>query len=185
MTWLQADADRLSHLFDLAQRATETDLAALSSADQQEVVVLRHLLELIDAAWQAPEAAVDRVDALFLRKLAAEDPQHPWVQGSIVHTLGELIRVSGRVLESLPEPVYVQLIQDPTPVEQFLEPETRSRAAGLAAQRAALPRALISDFILWLNQLVANLVQPTGPTHQGLVFTRRQSYRRRGSKGDN
>lgn len=182
MTWPQADADRLSHLFDLAQRATEADLAALSSTDQQEVVSLRHLLELIDAAWQAPETAIDRVDALFLRKLAAEDPQHPWVQGSVVHTLGELIRASGVVLESLPEPVYAQLTQDPTPVEQLLEPETRSRAAGLAAQRAAIPRALISDFVLWLNRLVANLVRPTGPAQQGLVFPRRQGHRRKGPK---
>jgi hypothetical protein len=185
MTWPQVDDNRLSHLFDLAQRATETDLTALSSADQHEVVSLRHLLELIDAAWQAPEAAVDRVDALFLRKLAAEDPQHPWIQGSVVHTLGELIRVSGAALESLPEPVYAQLAQDPTPVEQLLDPETRSRAAGLAAQRAAMPRALISDFVLWLNRLVANLVRPTEPAQRGLVFTRRQGHRRREPKHDN
>lgn len=184
MTWLQADADRLSHLFDLAQRATEADLTALSHTDQQEVASLRHLLELIDTAWQAPEAAVDRVDALFLRKLAAEDPQHPWIQGSVVHTLGELIRASGTAPESLPEPVYAQLAQDPTPLEQLLEPETRSRAAGLAAQRAAMPRALISDFVPWLNRLVANLVQPAGPAQQGLIFPRRQGHRQRGSKHD-
>jgi hypothetical protein len=185
MTWPEADADRLSHLFDLAQHASEADLATLSSADQQEVASLRHLLELIDAAWQAPEAAVDRVDALFLRKLAAEDPQHPWVQGSVVYTLGELIRASGAALESLPESVYTQLAQDSTPIEQLLEPETRSLAAGLAAQRAAIPRALISDFVLWLNRLVANLVRPAGPAQQGLVFPRRQGHRKRGSRHDN
>ena len=37
MTWPEADANRLSHLFDVAQRATETDLAMLSPDDQQEV----------------------------------------------------------------------------------------------------------------------------------------------------
>lgn len=184
MTWLQADADRLSHLFDLAQRATEADLIALSATDRQEVVLLRDLLELIDAAWYAPQAAVDRVDALFLRKLAAEEPLHPWVQGSVVHTLGELIRASGTAPESLPEPVYAQLAQDPTPLEQLLQPETRSRAAGLAAQRAAMPHALISVFVPWLNRLIANLVQPTGSAQQGLIFPRRQGHRQRGSKHD-
>lgn len=184
MTWPQADVDRLSHLFYLAQRATEADLAALSPTDRQEVASLRDLLNIIDAAWHVPQNAVDRVDALFLRKLAAEEPLHPWVQGSVVHTLGELIRASGTSLESLPEPVYAQLAQDPTPLEQLLEPETRSRAAGLAAQRAAMPRALISDFVPWLNRLVANLVQPAGSAQQGLIFPRRQGRRQGGSTHD-
>ncbi|MDP9310493.1 MAG: hypothetical protein M3R24_06330 [Chloroflexota bacterium] len=181
MTWLEAD-DRLSALFDIAQRGTAADLARLSVADQREVMSLRHLLERIDGAWFAPESAVDRVDALFLRKLAAEEPHHPWVQGSIVHTLGELIQASGDPPASLPEPVYAQLAQDPTPVEQLLASETRTRAAGMAAQRAAVPHVVISDFILWINRLVASLVPPAGPQQQGLVFPRHQAQRRKGPK---
>ena len=188
MTWPEADANRLSHLFDVAQRATETDLAMLSPDDQQEVESLRRLLELIDASWEAPDAVINRVHTLFLRKLAAEDPQHPWVQGSVVHTLGELIQASDDPPSSLPEPVYAQLVQDSTPVEELLNPETRSRAAGLAAQRAAMPRSLISDFVPWINRLVANLIPPATPVQQGLIFPRRQGrpgQRQKGPKHDN
>lgn len=184
MTWLQADADRLSHLFDLAQQLTEMDLAALPDTDQQEVVVLRHLLDAIDAAWHASDASVERVNTLFLRKLAAKDPEHPWVQGSVVHTLGELIQVSSDKPSSLPDTIYAQLAQDTTPVEAFLDPAMRTRAAGQAAQRAGIPRTLISDFIIWINRLVATLVQPTGSAQKGLIFPRRQGQRQRGPKHD-
>lgn len=184
MTWFQTDADRLSHLFDLAQQFTEADLAALPDTDQQEVVLLCHLLDAIDVAWQASDASVERVNALFLRKLAAKDPEHPWVQGSIVHTLGELIQASSDKPLSLPDTIYAQLAQDTTPVEAFIDPEMRTRAAGQAAQRAGLPRTLISDFIAWINRLVANLVKPTGSTQQGLIFPRRQGQRQRGPKHD-
>ena len=90
MTWLDVDDERFEYLLDLAQHATDEDTVTLSDDIRREVNELRLILEIIDMAWQAPDAVVDRVDALFLQKLAGKQPGHPWVQANIdIHSIQE------------------------------------------------------------------------------------------------
>jgi hypothetical protein len=182
MTLFYPDADRLSYLFDLVQGETDEDITTLSAAEQQEIESLRALLDAIDAAWQAPELDRARVHALFIRKLAAEYPDHPWVRGSVVRTLGELVQVSTNDPPALPPQSIAELARDATPVESLLDPALRTRLVGQALKRAAVPAPAISSFMLWLNRMLADLVKPAQSSQQGLIFTRRQGKHRDGNK---
>jgi hypothetical protein len=182
MTSFAPDANRLSYLFDLVQREAEDDISTLSETEQHEVQTIRALLDAIDAAWQAPELDRARVHALFIRKLAAEYPDHPWVQGSLVRTLGELVQVISNDLPALSPQNIAELTRDVTPIESLLDPALRTRLVGQALKRAAVPSPAISSFMLWLNRALADLVKPAQPSQQGLIFTRRQGKHRDGNK---
>ncbi|HUY78025.1 MAG TPA: hypothetical protein VMV29_14725 [Ktedonobacterales bacterium] len=52
---------------------TDDDDTPLTPAQEQAT------LDAIDAAWVASPDATDRVRRLFLAKLAAKYPDHPWV----------------------------------------------------------------------------------------------------------
>jgi hypothetical protein len=174
MTSFFPDANRLSYLFELVQGETQTDITTLSMADQEEIESIRALLDAIDAAWQAPELARARIHALFIRKLTAEYPDHPWVQGSLVRTLGELIQVISSDPPALSPQSIAELARDRTPVESLLDPAQRTRLVGQALKRAAVPTPAIGSFMIWLNRALADLVKPAQSSQQGLIFTRRQ-----------
>ena len=182
MTVFYSNADRLSYLFDLVQREAEDDITTLSASEQQEIDAIRALLDAIDAAWQAPELDRARVHALFIRKLAAEYPDHPWIQGSIVRTLGDLVQVISNDPPALPSQSIAELARDATPVESLLDPALRTRLVGQALKRAAVPAPAIGSFMLWLNRALADLVKPAQSSQQGLIFTRRQGKYRDGNK---
>ncbi len=178
--------DRTSHLLDLAYEGSPGAHDDLSAADRQELARLRVLIAQIDAAWTVPDERRDRVRALFLRQLAAKNPEHPWVRSSTVRTLGDLVAAAGGDVPALPRASYERLVADQTPIEVVLDRTQRTAAIGRALRLADVPSTIIGDFLLWLNRLAADLVPPPGPTGQGLLYARRQRTQepwRRGREG--
>ena len=91
------DEERLARLFTLAiarHKGRELETVTMSLDDEAIVTEIIFLLNTIDASWQHVPSELDRGRALFLKKLAAEEPDHPWVQQSVVTTLGELFEAN-------------------------------------------------------------------------------------------
>lgn len=172
------EMEHFSYLFDLAHQEADILSSNISNDDQIELARIRALLDAIDTAWQSPELDRANVRNLFLRKLAAQNPNHPWIRGSIVRTLGDLVQVSKDDVPALPEASYESLVKDTTLVETLLDPTQRTRAVGKALSHARVPLDLVGEFILWLNGMIAELVPPSNSNTEGLVFTRRQGGRR-------
>lgn len=175
---IHEDPDRVSYLFDVAHREAGAEIMELSAEERAELSQIRALLDVIDASWQAPTLERDRVRTLFLQKLAAKTPDHPWVRGNIVRTLGDLIQASTDDVPTLPSASYAELEKDATPVEALLDPVQRTVAVGQALRRAAVPQTIVGEFVLWLNRVLAELVPQSGAMSSGLIFTRRQGGRR-------
>ena len=174
----ESEANRFSRLFDLAHDETAATTIDLSLGEREELTRIRDLLGLIDASWQVTDVEQERVRSLFLQKLAAREPDHPWVRSSTVRTLGELVRASHEDAPPLPSASYEHLALDPTPVEALVDPTRRTLVVGQAVRRAAVPQTLIGELMLWLNRSIAGLVPRPGPAQAGLLFTRRQGSRR-------
>lgn len=174
------DMDRFSYLFELAHQEDDTIPSDLSTEDLIELARIQALLDVIDTAWQSPDLDRENVRNLFLRKLAAQDPNHPWVRGSIVQTLGELVQASKDDMPPLPTNSFASLVKDTTLVETLLDPAQRRRTVGQALLRAHVPIDRVGDFMLWLNRVIAELIPPSNSNTPGLVFTRRQGGRRGG-----
>lgn len=164
--------ERLSRLLDLAYE--DASGAIVPAEDSEELHELVVLLQQIDAAWTPDVEVNTRVRALFLQRLAAKDPAHPWVRASTVHTLGELIAGGGEDIPAIPAASYTRLVTDTTPVESLLDRQQRTKVVGQALRNAAVPPALIGDFLLWFNRLVITLIPQPGPETRGFLFTRRQ-----------
>jgi hypothetical protein len=174
--------ERTSRLLDLARTADPTAdaLAALSAVERAELADIRGLLDLIDASWHSAPAERERVQALFLQQLAADDPDHPWVRRATVpvRTLGELVRAGGDEMPPLPADAYNQLVADETPVDALLDPAGRTAVVGEAVRRAAVPPSAIGELLLWLNRSLGKLLPrgssaSSGPA-AGFLFAREQ-----------
>lgn len=147
----------------------------LSEAERMEVERLTMLFAAIDNAWQAPETQRQRVHNLFLQKLEAKYPGHPWARTSTVRTLGELLQSNRDEVPALPAETLAKLENDPTPVEILLDPAKRTAVVSRAVQQAALPTTLIKEFMRWLNRSLAQLSREPGSGAQEFVFTRTQN----------
>src|SRR5438067_2446544 len=128
------DSERFDYIFQLAidEDVKAPALEQLSSAELEEYEALRNVLSIIDASWQATDEEKDTVRSLFLQKLAADDPNHPWVLDKLVHTLGELVRVNQDEVPTLPVDSYIQILKDETTIETLLDPKHRTAALGQA-----------------------------------------------------
>jgi hypothetical protein len=178
MTWLDPfDTNRLSHLFDVAADQSDEPLSALMADERAAVEEIRTLLDIIDASWQITDTEHDRIDRLFYQKLAAKQPDHPWVRGSVVRTLGELMLAIGEDRPPVPPASYAQLASDPTPIQALLDVQQRTKAVGMALRRAGVPTTTIGEFMLWLSRTVQALIPAPGTTPHGMVYTRRQGGR--------
>ncbi len=67
-------------IFELAMNTPADEIAVLPESIRGEVIAARRILDAIDTSWQVPQLVIDRVQELFLEKLAARDLQHPWIQ---------------------------------------------------------------------------------------------------------
>jgi hypothetical protein len=174
MTSPKIDSDRLSFLFDLACGASDAPQGELPEEEQQELERMRVLLDSIDAAWHVSQARLDHIHTLFLRKLATEFPDHPWVRMSTVHTLGQLLHLSHDDAPALPPDTFEQLLTDATPVETLLDPSERKPAIREAVRRAHVPQSTIGELLLWINRAVVQLVPQPNAGAKHLLFMRRQ-----------
>lgn len=174
----ESEVDRLSRLFDLAHNETVAPTFDLSIEDREELTRIRDLLDLIDASWQSTDNEQERVRSLFLQKLSLKEPDHPWIRGCIVHTLGDLVRAASADAPPIPSASYEHLVVDPTPVDTLIDPTRRTRVVGQALRRAAIPQSLVGDLMLWLNRAIAGLVSMPGSAKPGLLFTRHQGSAR-------
>ena len=173
----ELNQDRFAYLFDLALEESDGSDVQLSTAEREEVRSIRLLLDAVDSAWQVPEDENERMHALLLQKLARSHPNHPWLRGDVVHTLGELVQAGdAEVLHRLPGDTYQALSEDSTPVELLHDPAQRTVVVGQAIRAAQVPQTLIADFIRWLNRAISNLVAKPG--QPGLTYARRQGERR-------
>ena len=172
--------DRFSQLLEMVLSPDGPDIPeGLPEEERMEVERLRALFAAIDDSWQAPVDERQRVHSLFLQKLEAKHPGHPWVRTGSVRTLGELLRFDRDVAPALPSETLAKLENDPTSVETLLDPARRTAAVGLVLQQVALPKSLIREFMHWLNQALAQLSPSPGSGTQGLLFTRTQNRQKR------
>ena len=170
--------NRSSYLFDLASHDSLSLPADLTEAEEMEVQRIRTVLNTIDAAWQTSNHKRQRVRSLFLQKLAAQNPNHPWVRDNMVYTLGQLVGISSQDVPDLPSASRQQLMNDLTPIESLIDPKKRTKVVGIAIKRAEVPFALIGELMLWLNKKLTELISPANSTTKGLIFTRRQERSR-------
>ncbi len=174
---LDIDPERFSLLYDLA--TSDTDTLDIDLSPDEHVVFLRiqRLTDLIDEAWQIPEDQTARMQRALLEQIAIQFPDHPWLRGNLVQTLGDLVQEAGDDLPALPPASYEKLAADATPVEALTDPRKRVPILGQAIDRAALPESFIPAFVFWVNRTFRDLVQPTNSP--GLVHARRQGPRKR------
>ena len=180
MTSAEGSWDRFSRLLDIASGITSTSLDNLTRDERVEVDRLLALLNVIDAAWTTSLAAQDAVRAAFLQKLAATRPDHPWIEAQTIQTVGDLAHAAADSAPAFPPGALATLQEDPTPIEDIIDLEKRSVVIGRAVARSAVPTSMVGQLVHWLNGALAELVRTR--THDGtssLVFTRRQSTRRR------
>ena len=184
MVTFNVDPERFDFIFQLAMNGDvtppDTASAQLSAQEREELEAVREVLAMIDTSWHATNEEIDKVYSLFLQKLAAEDPNHPWIVDKVVHTLGELVRVNQEELPPLPEPSRSEMLRDDTPIEALLDPQRRTAAFGLSLRRAQVPTKLIGDFQMWLNRTMSALSPSPKNIPQGLIYTRKQRPRRAG-----
>lgn len=182
MTTFNLDAERFDYIFQLAMdsQLTESDasISGLSNQEREEFEAVRDVLTMIDTSWHTTNEEIDKVYSLFLQKLAAEEPNHPWVVNKLVHTLGELVRVNQDELPTLPEASRSEILRDDTPLETLLDPRRRTAAFGLSLRRAQVPAQFIGDFQMWLNRAMSALAPPPKNIQHGLIYTRKQRPRR-------
>lgn len=172
--------DRFSQLLEMVLSPDGPEIPEeFSEEERMELERLRALFAAIDDAWQAPVAERQRVHTLFLQKLEAKHPGHPWLRTGTVRTLGELLRVDRDAAPALPSETLAKLESDPTPVETLLDPARRTAAVGRVLQQVALPKSLIREFMHWLNQALAQLSPSPGSGTEGLLFTRTQNRQKR------
>lgn len=172
--------DRCLQLLEMVLSSNNTKIPEnLSETERAEVERLMVLFAAIDHAWQTPEVQRQRVHNLFLQKLEAKHPGHPWAQTGTVRTLGELLQFNRDGAPALPAETLAKLEDDPTPVEILLDPAQRTAIVGRAVQRAALPTTLIKEFMSWVNRALAQLSNEPGSGAQGFAFTRIQNKQKR------
>ncbi len=184
MTTFNLDDERFDQIFQLAMNsdlpASDAAISELSDEEREELDAVRDVLTMIDTSWHASNEDVDKVYSLFLQKLAAEEPNHPWIVNKLVHTLGELVRVGQDELPALPEASRSEILRDDTPLETLLDPQRRTAAFGLSLRRAQVPPQFIGDFQMWLNRAMSALYPTPKNIQQGLIYTRKQRPRRAG-----
>ena len=170
--------DRFSYLFDIANGTLLDPVAELTLEEREEVTQIRALLDVIDNSWKAAPSELDQIRARFLEKLSVKAPNHPWVTESTVQTLGELVRLSGDDVPTLPIEVYENLLNDVTPVQDLIDPASRTGIIGRAIRSAHIPPTAITDFLLWVNRSVTALFALPGNSQPKYVFTRKQGGKR-------
>lgn len=175
------DDGRLSDLFELACRHAPQAAGAVPPPEPHaELAAVQRLLDMVDAAWETVPSELDHARALFLQKLAAKQPDHPWVRSSTVETLGELYRISRDELPALPDESSERLARDATSVGDLLDTGVRSKLLGLALRSASVPQRAMGDLVLGLNRMLSALAPLSRGPQRQFVFTRRQ----RGKRGD-
>ena len=170
--------DRFSYLFDIASGTALEASIDLNPEEREEIIQIRALLDVIDNSWKATPSELDQIRARFLEKLSVRDPDHPWVTESTVRTLGELIRASGDDVPTLPSEVYEHLLNDATPVEDFIDPSRRTGIIGRAIRSAHVPSTGTGDFMLWINRSMTALFALPSSSQTKYVFTRKQGGKR-------
>jgi hypothetical protein len=178
------DLDRFNYLFELALKdeleSGSEEIAGLSSEDKSEFEQIKYVFYLIDANWLITADQQDKVRTLFLQELAADNPNHPWVQEKVVHTLGDLVRVCADEALPLRGTSYESISKDETPIEALLDSQRRKLAVTQALRKAKVPVSLMGDVLMWLNRALGALSPAPKTIPQGLLFTRRQGSGRGG-----
>lgn len=179
MTSPEQASDRFTRLLDIARGAASGSAEDLGPDERLEVERLQALLEAIDASWSAPPSAQDSVRAAFFRRLAATRPTHPWIESQTIRTLGDLLQAAADAAPALPARSLARLQDDPTPIEEIIDPEQRTVLFGRAITRASVPTTTVSQLVHWLNRALVDLIQtPVQGSTPSLIFTRRQATRR-------
>lgn len=169
--------ERLSHLFTLAiaqHKGRSIDLSGLTDEDDTILKRVVLLLQTIDAAWQSAPSELARGRALFLKKLAAEDPDHRWVRQNEVATLGDLFRESRDQFPSLPQAAAEALSRDSTPIGHLLDVSGRTEVLGKALRSAAVPAQSIRDLVKGVTRILGAVSSIPRPQGQGFVYARTQ-----------
>jgi hypothetical protein len=175
----KSDEGRLSELFEIAcqmRNGIKTNMNLLPD-ENTELTTILHLLDAIDDSWENVPTEIDNVQALFLQKLAVQEPDHPWVLNSTVQTLGELYRISLNELPVLPDDSSQRLAKDPTLVRDLFDTSMRSKLLGLALRSAAVPQKKMGEMVLGINRMLSALAPLSKGSQQNFVFTRRQKGR--------
>lgn len=171
------DQERLSQLFTLAitqHKGRVVDLSELTAEDSAILKQIVFLLQAIDSSWESAPAELARGRALFLKKLAAEEPDHPWVRRNEVATLGDLFRESRDEFPSLSQATADALSQDRTPIENLLDVSSRTELLGKALRSAAVPAQSIRDLVMGVTRILGGVASISRPQGQGFVYARSQ-----------
>jgi hypothetical protein len=171
------DQGRLSQLFTLAitqHKGRVPDLSELTAEDSAILTQIVFLLQAIDRSWESKPTELARGRSLFLKKLAAEEPDHPWVRQNEVTTLGDLFRESRDDFSSLPGTVADALSQDRTPIEKLLDVSTRTELLGKALRSAAVPAQSIRDLVMGITRILGEIASISRPQGQGFIYARSQ-----------
>ena len=171
------DQERLSQLFTLAiaqHKGKVADLSELTAEDKTILDQIVFLLQAIDSSWEAAPAELARARALFLKKLAAEEADHPWVRQNEVATLGDLFRESRDEFPSLPPAAADALSQDPTPIAKLLDVSSRTELLGKALRSAAVPAQSIRDLVMGVTRMLGGVASISRSQGQGFVYARSQ-----------
>lgn len=174
MTLFNSDPEKFTYLFDLAGQQIKETPPDLSQEEKSELKELELLLDRIDTSWQVIEPLQDRVQELFIQKLAAKNPNHPLLRRSIVETLGELVKFGSDEIPNIPLESYNELSLDATPIKTLLDNNKRTMIIGQVLKRASVPSNAVGDFMLWLNRALSELIAPPGQNNKGMIFTRKQ-----------
>lgn len=168
-----ASIDQFTRLFDLAHDPEAAAIAALSQEERDELERIRETLQFVDMHWRISPETHSRIQKLFFQELAAEQPNHPWLQLRPITTLGELIETSIDDRPPISDESYFKLKEDTTLLSQIVDPSQRTNFIARVVHRTKLPQADIRGFTLWLNRVMADLVPGANPQHIP-AFTRRQ-----------
>lgn len=169
----EATTDQFTRLFDLAHDPEAAAVAGLSPEEQAELERIRETLHYVDMHWHVSAATHSRIQQRFFEELAANQPDHPWLQLRPITTIGDLIRTSNEDAPPVSDESYSRLAADTTPLAQIVDPAQRVTLIARITHRAKLPKADISKFMLWLNRVLADLI-PSGSAQQIQAFRRRQ-----------
>ena len=175
------EPDRLSQLFTRAvaqhksySNSVPAELNELTTEENAVFKQIVFLLQTIDASWQPAPVELARGRALFLKKLADEEPNHPWVQQNAVATLGDLFRENCDELPSLPAAAAEALARDATPIGKLLDLPTRTEVLGQALKAAAVPTQSIRALVMGMTRVLAAVAPISRPQGSGFVYARTQ-----------
>lgn len=158
----EIDADHFDYLFEIASRdyLSPEQIASLDEADKEQIDGIRSVLSHVNAQLPVTTEDLEDIDAAFLKLLAEEEPDHPWVSAALqldtdeveLKTVGDMVRlVNENSPAEVPQNALDFLFRSPRPISDLVDTARRPTVLGPLFKEAGIPPLQIPAMCQWVN----------------------------------